>query len=59
MAGSVRERRPGVWELRVYIGRDVGGRFRHRQVTVEGTKREQLSGPADAQVVVDAHIVGR
>ena len=30
MAGSIRQRSPGVWELRVYIGRDRSGRVRHR-----------------------------
>jgi integrase len=39
MAGSMRLRRPGVWQLRIYLGRDESGRVRHRNVTVEGTKR--------------------
>lgn len=39
MPGSVRQRRPGVWELRIFIGRDELGRVRHRHVTVEGSKR--------------------
>lgn len=39
MPGSVRQRRPGVWELRIFIGRDEFGRVRHRHVTVEGSKR--------------------
>ncbi len=39
MAGSVRQRRPGVWELRIFLGRDEAGRVRHRHLTVEGSKR--------------------
>jgi hypothetical protein len=39
MAGSVRERKLGIWELRVYLGRNGSGRVRHRYTTVEGTKR--------------------
>jgi len=41
MAGSIRELpgRPGVWELRVFVGRDSTGKIRHRQATVHGTRR--------------------
>jgi integrase len=39
MAGSLREVGDGVWELRVYLGRDVNGRVRHRHTRVRGTKR--------------------
>ncbi|MGH9063685.1 MAG: tyrosine-type recombinase/integrase [Acidimicrobiales bacterium] len=39
MTGSVRLRRPGVWELRIYLGRDEGGRIRHRHLTIQGTRR--------------------
>jgi len=36
-AGSVRERRPGVWEVRVALGPDpVSGRSRRRSLTVHG-----------------------
>lgn len=35
----MREKRPGVWELRVFVGRDDSGRVRHRSVTFHGTKR--------------------
>ncbi len=34
------ERRPGIWTLRVYVGRDAGGRPVQRSRTVNGTKRE-------------------
>lgn len=39
MAGSMRERRPGVWELPVFVGRDASGKVRHRNATFHGTKR--------------------
>jgi len=29
-AGSIRQRIPGVWKLRMYIGRDRTGRVRHK-----------------------------
>src|SRR5437899_2585888 len=41
MTGSVRQRAPGSWELRVHAGRDpLTGRKRYAQRTVKGTKRE-------------------
>lgn len=40
MSGSIRERSPGVFELRVFIGRDpVTGRVRHKSRTYRGGKR--------------------
>ncbi|MGO9028621.1 MAG: tyrosine-type recombinase/integrase [Acidimicrobiales bacterium] len=39
MAGSIRQRSPGVFELRVYLGRDSTGRIRHKHATFMGTKR--------------------
>lgn len=39
--GTQRERRPGVWEVRVPLGVDPAtGRTRHRSVTVHGTQTE-------------------
>ena len=39
--GSQRQRRPGVWEIRVPTGQDpVTGRTRHRSVTVHGTEAQ-------------------
>jgi hypothetical protein len=35
----MRERKPGVWELRVFVGRDASGKVRHRNATFHGTKR--------------------
>lgn len=42
MAGSIRAvpGRPGVWELRVYVGRDSAGRVRHRHARFEGSRRQ-------------------
>ncbi len=39
MAGSIRQRSPGVWELRIFLGRDDVGRVRHQYATFSGTKR--------------------
>jgi len=39
MAGSLRQRNSGIWELRVYLGRDDAGRVRHKYTTFEGTRR--------------------
>ena len=43
MAGSVRERRPGVWELRPYLGRDplTGKRYGSRVVKATGKRDAQ------------------
>ena len=41
MKGSVRSRERGVWEVRVYLGRDTStGRKRYRSRTVRGSRRE-------------------
>jgi hypothetical protein len=41
MQGSMRERRPGVWQIRVCAGRDPATRqFRYVTRTVQGGKRE-------------------
>jgi integrase len=37
---TLRQRRPGVWEIRVFTGRDEGGRPTQVSKTVRGTKRE-------------------
>jgi len=37
--GSIRERQPNVWELRVFLGRDVSGKVRHGYQTFRGGKR--------------------
>ncbi len=38
--GSFREKRPGMWEIRVFTGRDDGGKPTQFSRTVHGTKRE-------------------
>ena len=40
MRGTMYERRPGVWTLRVYVGRDAGGRPVQVSRTLRGPKRE-------------------
>jgi integrase len=37
--GSMRERQPNVWELRVFLGRDANGKVRHGCQTFRGGKR--------------------
>jgi integrase len=39
MPGSIRERSPGVWQLRVFVGRDELGKPKHQTRTVRGGKR--------------------
>lgn len=39
MPGSLRQRQPNVWELRVFLGRDDVGKVRHRNLTFRGGKR--------------------
>jgi integrase len=39
MPGSMRERQPNVWELRVFLGRDDNGKVRHANHTFRGGKR--------------------
>jgi len=39
MPGSMRERQPNVWELRVFLGRDANGKVRHGYQTFHGGKR--------------------
>ena len=40
MAGTMREKNPGVWELRVYLGRDRRGRPIQKSRSVRGGKRQ-------------------
>ena len=39
---TIREKRPGVWEVRVFTGRDAAGRPTQVSRTVEGGKRAAL-----------------
>jgi hypothetical protein len=54
---TIRERQPGVWEVRVYLGRDqVNGRKRQRSRVPRGGKRQALATAAEmaAEGDVDA-----
>ena len=44
--GSLRERRPGVWEIRIAVGRDpLAGTPRQRSFTVHGTRADAEAYP--------------
>ena len=53
MPGSLREKRPGVWELRVFLGRDHEGRVQHRSVTFRGGKRQAQRALASVLAEID------
>lgn len=38
--GSIRQRKKGVWEVRISLGYDANGRYRTKSRTVRGTKRD-------------------
>jgi len=42
LAGSLRavQGKPGIWQLRVYLGRDAESRVHHRHVTFKGSRRQ-------------------
>lgn len=61
MAGSIRERAPGVWQVRVSLGRDPETkRYTYASETVRGTRRDaqraatRLASQADAGDVVSS-----
>ncbi len=44
---TIRQRRPGAWEVRVFLGRDpISGKKRQRSQVVQGTKREAKAAAA-------------
>lgn len=53
MPGSLREKRPGVWELRVFLGRSADGRVQHRSVTFRGGKRQAQRALATVIAEID------
>jgi integrase len=58
MRGSMRQRAPGRWQLRVYLGREpVTGKDRYRTESFEGTKRQAQSELARLVAEVDAGVV--
>src|SRR5437764_14119683 len=40
LVATIRQKRPGVWEIRVFTGRDADGRPTQISKTVRGSKRE-------------------
>ena len=43
--GSLRERSPDVWQVRVPLGRDLPRHYRNAAATVQETKRDALGEP--------------
>ncbi|MCC5953432.1 MAG: site-specific integrase [Acidimicrobiia bacterium] len=54
MRGSMREKKPGVWQLRVYCGRNTAGRQVMRHRTVRGGRRTAESALATFVAEVEA-----
>ena len=47
---TLRERRPGVWEVRVFTGTDARGRPTQLSKTIHGGKRDALRVAAEMEV---------
>ena len=47
---TIRERRPGVWEVRSFVGRDEDGRPVQTSRTVHGTKKDAQRAAAELTV---------
>ena len=56
---TVRERKPGVWEIRVFTGRDASGRPTQISKTVRGTKREAQRVAATLESRPPSNAAGR
>ncbi len=56
---TVREKRPGVWEIRVFTGRDENGRPTQISRTFRGGKREALHEAARLETQPTANAAGR
>ena len=56
---TIRERRPGVWEVRVFSGRDASGRPVQTSRTVRGTKRDAMRLAASFDSRPATHAAGR
>ena len=56
---TIRERKPGVWEVRVFAGRDTSGRPVQTSRTVRGTKREAMRLAASFDSRPATHAAGR
>ena len=56
---TIRERKPGVWEVRAFAGRDTSGRPVQTSRTVRGTKRDALRLAASFDSRPATHAAGR
>lgn len=56
---TIRERRPGVWEVRAFAGRDASGRPVQTSRTVKGTKRDAMRLAATFDSRPATHAAGR
>src|SRR6202158_6287273 len=56
---TLRERQPGVWEIRVFTGRDATGRPTQVSRTVRGTKREAKKVAAALESRPSSNAAGR
>jgi integrase len=56
---TVRQRKPGVWEVRVFTGRDERGRPTQASRTVRGTKREAQRVAASLESRAPSQAAGR
>ena len=56
---TLRERKPGVWEVRVFVGNDERGRPKQVSRTVRGTKRAAQRAAAELTVAPPAAADGR
>ncbi|MGH9282266.1 MAG: site-specific integrase, partial [Acidimicrobiales bacterium] len=55
----MRQRKPGVWEIRVFTGRDQSGRPTQTSRTVRGTKREAQRVAASLESRAPSQAAGR
>ena len=56
---TLRERKPGVWEVRVFVGNDERGRPKQVSRTVRGTKRDAQRAAAELTMAPPAASDGR
>lgn len=56
---SIRQVRPGVWEVRLFVGSDERGRPRQLSRTVHGTKRDAQRMAAELTVAPPSPLAGR
>lgn len=69
MAGTIRRRASGAWQIRIYLGHDDNGRPIQKSKTVRGTKRQaedemarmllaRGEGPIDDQITLERYLTG-